>query len=462
MDEEDEGMAPALVLQEDKNPASVYTLDLSEKNLRDVPKSLRKYKSCKSLKLSCNAIECIKKDDFASCMQVKELKLYGNKINTVQGLWPLEKLEELHLQFNNIEKIGESLKTNKSLTFLRLDNNRLREIKSSEICMLGRLTYLDISNNKLKDITPLTILSSLQVLVSTHNLLTVITSLSKLKKLKEVDFSSNLLTDVSGLRGCTSLRGLILHSNKITDLCPVGTLKGLQELKISHNLLHDLEQICLQFPALEHLDVSHNKFNTPTHLKCLLKLVSTLRELSITGNPMVDDPDDKDSVCEFIKNNLVLDMFNRSVCHRPTSAATMKVTRPPSAAMVMRPMSAGHVISQRMLEDELSFAAMQMSDLELQIKSQFLDLKDSLKDLPDAEEIKAIRAKQFGINANDEEMDETNNEKPGQRIDDVDELSSPQLKQVSVSRDHEERPSSRCGTRARLNEAMAYAQQYCD
>ena len=351
-----------------------YTVDLSSINIKDIP-DLSQYKHCKSLDLSCNQISAIWKDVFQKCPHLKELKLYSNNLQEMEGTKYLQHLESLQLQYNKINSLNDALCNCKNLKFLRLDSNRFSILKSQELQTLHILSYLDISSNRVDDISSLTVLSSLKELHCTHNKLKTIPNLKSLTKLEEIDFSHNELTSVTGLKGMRSLKILYVKNNKIKCLTSVDKLKSLTELNLANNQLEILSQFPKQFPSLEILSVADNLVGKPNDMLSLSEL-DFLKELDIQNNPATIDASILDSLSKHLLDQLELVMYNGKNVQKHNKEM---MNRPRSA---MRPMSANKMISEKTISNQLQYDEMCLADFEDRIKSQFLAVQGLLEELP--------------------------------------------------------------------------------
>ncbi|CAE1251837.1 PPP1R7 [Acanthosepion pharaonis] len=129
---------------------------------------------------------------------LQELKLYGNRISSVENTGSLKELRYLQLQYNSITTLGEGLKL-KNLICLRLDHNNLTEIKCSQLCGCSNLRILNISSNRLTNLQALKVLPQLEELLAASNKLKEPPDLTPCHNLKEINLSDNQLTRINGL-----------------------------------------------------------------------------------------------------------------------------------------------------------------------------------------------------------------------------------------------------------------------
>ncbi|XP_031639843.1 leucine-rich repeat-containing protein 15-like [Contarinia nasturtii] len=153
---------------------------------------------------------------------VYSLEINFNGLSSIDGTsiceWP--KLEFLHADSNNLEKLSSGILSNcQQLTNLNLQNNKINEIASDAFFGLSSLKYLDLSSNQIK---------ILDKNVFEH-----------LKVLEGLDLRENQIQiDSSQLFQYNSdLRFLSLYSNDLRYI-PVGlfdNLNKLEDLFISNN-----------------------------------------------------------------------------------------------------------------------------------------------------------------------------------------------------------------------------------
>ena len=220
------------------------------------------------------------------CLQLRELDLSGNPLESLSTLTGLPKLIKLTLRETGL--------TDASLAFL---------------ATLQRLTYLDVRDNASLTAEGLDALESAlpycQVIHDTvYYTLTLggqrlssdmpdvsvvsagvvsLTGLEHFELLRRLDLSGNAVADVGPLRGLYGLEELILARNSVEDLSPLAGHTALRKLDLSRNAVRDISALggC---SGLEELDLSYNQI---TWLAQLYGCTS-LRRLDLTGNPGLD------------------------------------------------------------------------------------------------------------------------------------------------------------------------------
>lgn len=93
-----------------------------------------------------------------------------------------------------------------------------------------KLKYLDIGHNWVSDLSFLSELTDLRVLIVACNNISDISPIANLKKLEWLEIFSNKITDLSPIAGLTRLQHLNIGNNKISDLSPIYGLKNLKRL----------------------------------------------------------------------------------------------------------------------------------------------------------------------------------------------------------------------------------------
>ena len=449
--------------EEEEDPSRVFTLELNQTNLREIPKSILQYGNLKSLDLSCNMITGIKERDLATLKELRELKVYANQLQRISALQKLTKLETLQLQFNQITAVGVSLKNNRNLKFLRLDGNKITSLKADELCTLSQLTYIDVSSNSLVNIDCFNVLASLEELHCTHNNISKIPQLRSLRKLRFVDLSNNKLSEISGLKGLPSLTVIHLNQNCLHDLKSLGPLTSLQDLHIKGNKISDTKHLVDQFPNMEILDVSDNAIDSIVSVEHLLNL-DALRELSIEENDIVtSSPQMKQRVLKLICDKIDLDILDgHSVAKVPKR----------NASHIMRPLSASQGLSTRLLESQIYSEDFEVLELKGKISNTFLSIQEILETLPKEPPTWNFQSSPGSTESRPESTDSgiqhsKNQNKRHQSAKGPNRSRKQDRKLVKSAGDHkrherqiagdDSRPSSRCSRRTRIEDAKKFA-----
>eukprot|EP01029_Cantina_marsupialis_P001863 TRINITY_DN11696_c0_g1_i7.p1 TRINITY_DN11696_c0_g1~~TRINITY_DN11696_c0_g1_i7.p1 ORF type:complete len:376 (-),score=75.57 TRINITY_DN11696_c0_g1_i7:10-1137(-) len=267
--------------------ADKYVLDGSGRKIQKIGE-ITGLPQLKSLDLSFNEIEVI--SGLNQLNQLKELRLYSNKIQELDGLDEMPHLEVLLLNHNNINSISRGLTSLRSLKVLHLDKNNISKIEN--LGTLQQLEVLDLSRNKIVQMNPIggSKFSKLVEWKLNDNLITEIPvkpRLGGLDGLKELQLNNNKITSCKGLNAFTHLSILKLNNNRIRSLSAFPGMPNLTELYLSHNRLKTLKGVMKKFPALDVLDVSHNRIQDMDELTVLGSLEG-LKEVFVAGNPVME------------------------------------------------------------------------------------------------------------------------------------------------------------------------------
>ena len=157
------------------------------------------------------------------------------------------------------------------------------------------LRYLNISGlTKIDDLTPISSLSNLEVLIASNCELEQITDtgialLKNIKRIKVVDLSGNKLSSLSGLldpdTNYPTILELYLNDNNLTDVSLLSNTPFVQKLELSHNQLTSSaisEVGSCEF--LTYLSLADNKLDD---ISTLSKL-SAIKELRLQENQITD------------------------------------------------------------------------------------------------------------------------------------------------------------------------------
>jgi hypothetical protein len=124
------------------------TIDLSNKNLKEIPIEVFQYKNVRKLLLRNNRIKKIPKE----IEELRFLVTLDLSVNEISQIHPpickLDRLKILILNHNKIKRIPKQIMEMKSLKILGLSNNQFKELPS-EISFLKNLKELYVNNNRL-------------------------------------------------------------------------------------------------------------------------------------------------------------------------------------------------------------------------------------------------------------------------------------------------------------------------
>jgi hypothetical protein len=158
---------------------------------------------------------------------VTKLELSGSKIkkiSDINGIEFLKNLESLSLWDCKIEEI-----------------DCLRKFPNLKRLSFGSYQYS--IGNEIEEIKGLELLSHLEELNLSYNLVSEIKNLDNLHNLRKLYLSHNLIKEIKGLDNLQNLETLYLDGNKISDVKGLKKLINLGELEISGNPIIDIDEL---------------------------------------------------------------------------------------------------------------------------------------------------------------------------------------------------------------------------
>ncbi|XP_070927448.1 leucine-rich repeat- and IQ domain-containing protein 1 isoform X1 [Macaca nemestrina] len=244
--------------------------------------SLHSLSNCKKLKYidaQENRIEAI---DCENLENLCVVLLNKNQLTSLHGLDGCTNIQCLELSHNKITRIG-GLESLKNLQQLILDHNQL--ISTKGLCDTPTIVHLDCSHNHLTDVEGIENCGLLQILKLQGNYLSELPSLENLVLLRELHLDDNSISTVEAFSSywLPLLQNLTLSQNSLTKIVPLFHFVSLEKLDVSHNCLSDLKSVIKWFDA------------------CY-----SLRELSLTGNPLLQETNWRDSLLKVLPDLRIL------------------------------------------------------------------------------------------------------------------------------------------------------------
>ncbi|XP_069085726.1 leucine-rich repeat and IQ domain-containing protein 1 isoform X2 [Pleurodeles waltl] len=261
----------------------------------------------------------------SECTKLQSLTLRRCGLTALEGLDKCSDLKYIDVQENSIQILNcEALE---NLCTILLSSNRLTSIHGLDGC--PNLKNLELSYNKITRIGGLEGLRRLQRLVIDHNQLISTKGLEATPTVMYLDFSFNHLTELEGIHKCgllqilklqgnnlskppdlenqVLLRELYLDDNSVTALEVISScwLPLLQNLSLSQNSLTHLAPLSA-FLSLEKLDISNNCLSELQNVLRWIDGCENLRELSLNGNPLLQDSDWKCSLMKILPGLKIL------------------------------------------------------------------------------------------------------------------------------------------------------------
>ncbi|XP_036092851.1 leucine-rich repeat and IQ domain-containing protein 1 isoform X6 [Rousettus aegyptiacus] len=244
----------------------------------------------------------------AECTNLQFLSLRRCGLTSLNSLSNCKKLKYIDVQENNIETINcENLE---NLSIVLLNKNQLTSFHGLDGCT--NIQNLELSHNKITRIGGLEYLKNLQQLVVDHNQLISTKGLCDTPTIIYLDCSHNHLTEVEGIENCGLLQILKLQGNYLSELPSLENHVLLRELYLDDNSISTVEAFSsywlpllqnltlsqnsltkiiplFHFVSLEKLDVSNNCLSDLTNAIKWFDACYSLRELTLTGNPFLQE-----------------------------------------------------------------------------------------------------------------------------------------------------------------------------
>ncbi|XP_026475326.1 protein artichoke-like [Ctenocephalides felis] len=279
----------------------------------------------KTLDLSYNRINFIRKNCFAAFSQLAVLNISHNHLSTLPSFSENMLLDTIILSYNNISKIEDDTFPKKySITTIDLSNNNLSVPSiGSVLNNFKKISSLKLGNNYIKDIEK--ILSNVEVnqlsiennpidsiaggsfcseLVVSHLNLKILTNISLCNTGTVIKASHNNLEQMPVWTDMQEVKVVELQHNQISKI-PLGIfkdLKSLNVLRLDRNKIEFLDTgVFSGLRALKSLNLSFNALSQIDHH--ILFGMKNLEDLYLGGNRLTTLPhDDMFKVLPSLKN----------------------------------------------------------------------------------------------------------------------------------------------------------------
>ncbi|XP_062424108.1 leucine-rich repeat and IQ domain-containing protein 1 [Rhea pennata] len=257
----------------------------------------------------------------SACENLQVLTLRRCGLVALEGLSNCKDLKYINVEENNIQIIDcENLE---NLYILILNKNDL-----SSVCGLGgcrNLRNLELSYNRITRIGGLESLKNLQQLIVDHNQLITTKGLCEAPTLMHLDCSFNHLTQVEGIQNSGLLQILKLQGNNLEELPRLENHVLLRELYLDDNSISSMRTFSLYWlpllqilslsrnsltelvplnscVSLEKLDIRNNRLSDLKSVIIWLNGCHKLSELSLSGNPFLQERTWRSSLFNVLNN----------------------------------------------------------------------------------------------------------------------------------------------------------------
>ncbi|XP_068257839.1 leucine-rich repeat and IQ domain-containing protein 1 [Nyctibius grandis] len=255
----------------------------------------------------------------SECSNLQVLTLRRCGLVALEGLSSCKDLKYINVEENNIQIIDcENLE---NLCILILNKNHLSSVCGLDGCI--NLQNLELSYNRITRIGGLQSLKNLQQLIVDHNQLISTKGLCEAPTLIHLDCSFNHLTQVEGIENCGLLQILKLQGNNLQELPRLENHVLLRELYLDDNSISAMRMLSLywlpllqilllsqnrltelvplnSFVSLEKLDIKNNCLSDLKGIITWLSGCHKLRELSLGGNPLLQERNWRPSLCKVL------------------------------------------------------------------------------------------------------------------------------------------------------------------
>ncbi|AHM57334.1 hypothetical protein EAL2_c20530 [Peptoclostridium acidaminophilum DSM 3953] len=178
------------------------------------------------------------------------------EISDLSGIEYLVNLEELKLNYNNIDDLN-----------LVVDN-------------LQNLERLELRGNNIENIFISFFMQNSVVLAQER----LGATLGKLPNLSYLDLSENNINNIEGIENFTNIETLNLSANKIDDIANLAGLSGMKSLNISGNQVEDITPL-LEVKTLESVKLQDNPVvEIPSEISEIINVKSLGKKTGITSN----------------------------------------------------------------------------------------------------------------------------------------------------------------------------------
>ncbi|XP_047593683.1 leucine-rich repeat-containing protein 49 isoform X2 [Lutra lutra] len=190
------------------------------------------------------------------------------------------------------------------LRLLNFQHNFITRIQN--ISNLQRLIFLDLYDNQIEEISGLSTLRSLRVLLLGKNRIKRISNLENLKSLDVLDLHGNQITKIENVSHLCDLRVLNLARNLLSHVDNLNGLDSLTELNLRHNQITFVRDVD-NLPCLQRLFLSFNNISTFESVCCLADS-SSLSDITFDGNPIAQESWYKHTILQNMMQLRQLDM----------------------------------------------------------------------------------------------------------------------------------------------------------
>lgn len=239
-----------------ENITYLKNLGLNGNKLSGVPQAIKKLRFLKSLDIGKNNISVVDNTSFEGLEELVGLRLVDNKIVnvSVDAFSTLPMLQVLNLATNRIERIEKGAFDLNPMVAVRLDGNRLTDIKGI-FNGSNTIAWLNISDNLISRFEYDSLPATLEWLDIHKNRIPKFEGAytpAHLTNLKWMDFSYNIITEVDENSVPDRIQDLFLNNNRITSIRPGTFLKkqNLRKVVLNANRMRIVEMFAFHITVV--------------------------------------------------------------------------------------------------------------------------------------------------------------------------------------------------------------------
>lgn len=242
---------------------NLTTLSLSDNNIRDIEGiDLKSLNKLGGIDLSQNELRAFPKA-VLELTNLQYLNLGFNKIKTVGSeINQMKYLVELHLAYAHLSEFPADLRL-KYLEVLRLDGNKIDDIREDVFDGLPQLVSLNLNNNKLMQL-PDAVYSS---------------------QIERLNLGGNDIKGIEQIGRMRQLTELIIDWNKLSPetVIHIGSLTKLRILSMEHCGIEEIPETLADLDRLEEWSLVGNEI---TNIPGWVAEMKSLEKLWLSGNPL--------------------------------------------------------------------------------------------------------------------------------------------------------------------------------
>lgn len=265
-------------------PEKVYKLDLSNQNLREVPKAIKQFVNLQELKLSDNKIISIN-GAFDGLKNIEFVELSGNWIQNINFMVfedSKHRLAEIYIRENQLKKIDSSINILTRLELLNAGGNKIENIDDD--IKLPYLVSVYLDNNLISgDLSFLSASKSLRRLNLNNNRFSEINIDHHFINLIRLDIGDNPIEKLEFSDHRLKMEKLILDWINLSNIDLGQFPPRLIRLSMEHCSLDSAPKIVYNLRQLRELSIMHNDV---IELQDELLNMKSLKRLWIAGNPI--------------------------------------------------------------------------------------------------------------------------------------------------------------------------------